>query len=274
MRRLVFSLALAAGFVVLALPSSAGADRNHSASIRLLRTQLRALRAQVHALRAERNALQAVLASATVRAVKTRRRVVRNPLTVAVGQVRREAEWAQGSRTTPLQGQLVAEAAMDYVVGHVSTGAYGYFEMVYSEPPGGQDLPPYSEPVNTILATQTGICVHAERTFAAIVKALGFRVRDIGFDFVDPNGEQDSHSAAEVYYSGGWHFFDPTFGQFWTDAGGDVLPIAAVRATGGFEHRDDAAFTNLIEDRGMPTGRDTWFETDPATTVVVGGGRR
>lgn len=162
---------------------------------------------------------------------------------------------------------------MDYVVGHVSTGAYGYLEMVYDEPPGGHDLPPYDEAVNTILASQTGICVHAERAFAAIVRALGFRVRDIGFDFVDPGGAPDSHSAAEVYYDGGWHFFDPTFGQFWTDDGGEVMPIAEVRVAGGTLHRDDAAFTNLIEDQGMPAGGDTWFETDPSTTVVVAGTR-
>lgn len=183
-------------------------------------------------------------------------------------QVRHEVQWAEGDTTTALSGQLVSEAAMDYVVGHVSTGAYGYLELVLGEPPGGPDLPSYWEPVNTILASQTGICVHAERSFAAIVRALGFPVRDVGFDFVDPDGTADAHAAAEVEYDGGWHFFDPTFGQFWTDASGDVLSIDAVRANGGIEHRDDASFTNLIEDPESPAGGDTWFETDPSTVLV------
>jgi hypothetical protein len=195
------------------------------------------------------------------------------PLAVAVEQVRDEVRWAQGSATAPLRGQLVAEAAMDYVVGHVSTGAYGYLELLYDEAPGGPDLPSYYESVNRILATQTGICVQAERTFAAIVKRFGFRVRDIGFDFVDPNGKPDSHSAAEVQYDGGWHFFDPTFGQFWTNATGNVLSIRDVRTVGGIEHRDDASFTNMIEDTEVPAGRDTWYETDPSTTVVVVGAK-
>jgi len=129
-------------------------------------------------------------------------------------------------------------------------------------------LPPYRENVNTVLAIQTGICVHAERSFAAIVEHFGFRVRDVGFDFVDPTGAPDSHSAAEVFYDRGWHFFDPTYGQFWTDPAGNVLSINDVRAGQGVEHRNDASFTNVIEDRGAPGGKDTWFETDPATTVI------
>ena len=33
----------------------------------------------------------------------------------------------------------------------------------------------------------------------------------------------DGHVAVEVQYDGGWHFFDPTYGQFWTDSSGKVL---------------------------------------------------
>ena len=269
MRRLAVLVALLIGFAGAAAPAPAATPQKlQPARVQHLRAQVRALRAQVHALRAQRTALRKALAAATVtqsrvEALRTR------PLRVAVAQVRHEVQWAQGSTTAPLGGQLVAEAAMDYVVGHVSTGAYGYLELLFGEPPGGADLPSYFEGVNRILASQTGICLHAERTFSAIVRALGFPVRDVGFDFVEPNGLPDSHSAAEVFYGGGWHFFDPTFGQFWTDGAGTVLSIESVRAGGGILHRDAASFTNIVEDPASPVGADTWFETDPATTVVV-----
>lgn len=217
--------------------------------------------------------MRSELANATAWLTKAKAHVMPTPLAVAVGQIRREVRWAQASTTAPLRGQFVAEAAMDYVVGHVSTGAYGYLELVYGETPGGPDLPSYYEGINTILASQTGICVHAERTFAAIVKALGFRVRDIGFDYVDLNGKPGAHAAAEVYYDGGWHFFDPTFGQFWTDAAGNVLSIADVRAGLGVRVKDNASFTNLIEN-GEVGGDYTWFETAPSTTVIVARHRR
>lgn len=239
-----------------------------------LRAEVRALRAEVRRIEAERSALRTALARATAEQTRARAGAIPSPLATAVEQVRHEVQWAQGSLTAPLDGQLVAEAAMDYVTGHVSTAAYGYLELVYDEAPGGPDLPSYRESVNTILASQTGICVQAEHTFAGIVEALGFPVRDVGFDFDDPGGLPDSHAAAEVYYGGAWHFFDPTFGQFWTDAAGDVLSIDAVRAGGGIEHRDDALFTNLTEDVNAPGGGDTWFEVAPSTVVVVVDRRR
>ena len=264
MKRFAVVVAVLVGVAGTAAPAIATRERPAS-TVRHLREQIRALRAQVHSLTAERDALKAALARSTTRLPKAH---TPTPLALAVRQVRHEVQWAQGSTTEPLSGQLAAEAAMDYVVGHVSTGAYGYLELVFDEAPGGPKLPSYYESVNTILASQTGICVHAERTFAAIVTALGFQVRDVGFDYVELNGEPGSHSAAEVFYDGGWHFFDPTFGRFWTDAAGNVLSITDVRAAGGIEHRDNASFTNVIEDVAAPAGGDTWFETDPRTTLV------
>jgi transglutaminase-like putative cysteine protease len=177
------------------------------------------------------------------------------PLAIAVKQVRREVKWAEGSVKAPL-AQLDAEAAMDYVVGHVSTGTYGYFELV------GAHLP--STP-NQILGTQAGICGQASMAFAAIVKRLGLPVRAVLFYYTDPWGQADGHTAVEVSYGGSWHFFDPTYGQFWTDASGNVLSIAQIRSGLGTRQRDAASFTNVIEDVSL--GDDTWFETDPATQV-------
>lgn len=268
MRCLAVLVAAVIGVAGLTAAAPAATPRGTSPQVQQLRAHLRALRVQVRVLRAQRTALRRALADATVKQAKVEARRTR-PFSVALRQVRREVEWAQASMVAPLGGQLVAEAAMDYVVGHVSTGAYGYLELLFGEPAGGADLPSYYEGVNRILASQTGICLQAERTFSAIVRAFGFRVHDVGFNFVEPNGLPDSHSAAEVYYDGGWHFFDPTYGQFWTDSAGQVLPIESVRAGAGIEHRDAASFTNLVEDLQSPVGGDTWFETDPQTTVVI-----
>jgi hypothetical protein len=268
MSRLAYLTALflaATGFVIAA---PAVAHDKQPTELQSLRARARVLHAQVRALRTQRAELWATLSGALGNRAKARAHVIPTPLGVAVAQVRHEAQWAQGREAARPSGQLIAEAAMDYVAGHVSAGAYGYLELVHREPPGGPHLPPYRENVNTVLAIQTGICVHAERSFAAIVEHFGFRVRDVGFDFVDPTGAPDSHSAAEVFYDRGWHFFDPTYGQFWTDPAGNVLSIDEVRAGQGVEHRDDASFTNVIEDRGAPGGKDTWFETDPATAVI------
>jgi hypothetical protein len=220
-------------------------------TIRHLRLELRTLETRLHRVTVERNKARASLARARTR-----------PLEQAIADVRREAEWAQGGATSHLSGEYVAEAAMDYVIGHVRTGKYGYLEDI------GAPLPRYLEPVNEILATQTGLCGQAERTFAAIVGALGFRVHAIGFQYFDPNGAPDSHAAAEVYYDGAWHFFDPTFGQLWTDAAGNVLSIADIRAGHGTRLKDNAAFVNLIEDASWG-GDYTWFETDPSTVVIT-----
>lgn len=273
MKRLVLLVVLA-GVAGAALPAVAPAQGRRPATVQSLRAQLRLRTTELRTLIRQRNALRAALAGTTKELAKLQAHLRPDPVAVAVEQVRHEVQWAQGSITTPLGAQLVAEATLDYVVGHVSTGAYGYLELLLGEPPGGPELPPYTESVREILSDQVGICVHAERTFAKIVRTLGFRVRDVGFDFVEPNGEPDSHAADEVYYAGGWHFFDPTFGQFWTDSAGNVLSIAAVRKAGGTWHGDEASFTNLVEGPAAPAGNDTWFETDPHTIVVYVAGRR
>jgi hypothetical protein len=90
----------------------------------------------------------------------------------------------------------------------------------------------------------------------------------VTFSYLDPNGSPDGHTAAEVSYGGSWHFFDPTYGQFWTGAAGDVLSIAQIRAGLGTRVKDYALFTNLVEDASL--GDDTWFITKPSTEMQTG----
>jgi transglutaminase-like putative cysteine protease len=227
-------------------------------------------KAQLIASRAQVAGLQSVVTQRTterdvaqqqVSALQARLASIPTPLAIAVEQVRREVIWADGNVTSP-PGRLVAEAAMNYTVGHVSTGDFGYLELTGGTLPAPQD-------VLSILDTQAGICGQAAHVFTALVKQFGFPVRSVVFSYTDPGGAPDSHEAAEVYYDGGWHYFDPTFGQFWTDASGNVQSIADARASAGTRYKDAASFTNLVEDPWY-AGDNTAFETDPVTVVAVG----
>jgi hypothetical protein len=231
-----------------------------------VRKQLTATKAEVRAAKKHTAELAETLSRVETQLSNVRAKLatISIPLTVAVNDVRHEAAWA-GS--TP---QSLALAAMDYVIGHVRTGMYGYLETVYHESPGGPDLPSYYANVNTILRTQTGICVHAERVFGAIMEALGLPVRGVGFTYAEPVGTPDAHTAAEIYYNGGWHFFDPTFGVVYEDRYGNILDIADARAAGAqsvTRVKDNAAFVNLIENADSPRSDDTWFELAPSTGV-------
>jgi Transglutaminase-like superfamily len=222
-----------------------------------LRGQVASLQAQVVSLTKARDAaltqvaaLQAQIAAGTP-----------SPLAVAVEQVRREVAYAEqyAGGVPYAHGRLVAQAAMDYVVEHVSATAYGYLEIFGGQLPG-------STPA-AVLGSQAGLCGGAALAFAAIVKRLGLGARSAQFYYDDPGNVPDSHIAVEVSYDGGWHYFDPTFGVFWTDSTGNVPSITDVRAGSGTEQKDELAFTNLVENAFY--GDDTWFETDPATVVDI-----
>jgi hypothetical protein len=242
------------------------------------RRELASSQAQVQTLATEASQLQGTLAQTTallkqtqtqlasaqaqVASLEAQLAVPPTPLSIAEEQVRREVYWAEHVDDVNAHGKLVAISAMNYVVGHVSTGAYGYLELV-----GG--ALPMSSP-DSILGTQAGICGNAAIAFAAIVRHFGYLARAVQFYYSTPTGIPDTHIAAEVFYDGAWHYFDPTFGAFWTDGGGHVLSIDDVRAGGGTKHKDLAAYTNVVEDPWF-AGDDTAFLTDPVTDVVIDG---
>jgi hypothetical protein len=184
-----------------------------------------------------------------------------SPLSVAVEQVRREVAYVKGGVPQYSRDQLISEAAMDYVAGHVSDTAYGYVAAF-----GGSRLP--RPTANGALRTQAGICTGAAVTFGTIVHHFGLPVRSVNFYYDDPAplDAPDGHVAVEVLYGGGWHFFDPTFGLFWTDSSGKVLSITEVRAGLGSMQKNAAAFTNVFEDAVF--GNDAWFVTAPATRIA------
>lgn len=202
-------------------------------------------------------------AQANVVALQAQLNAIPTPLAVAVQQVQREVGWAENEPNPPYSlGALTALSAMNYVVSHVSTGAYGYLEI--------KGLPLPDGTANSSLGTQAGICGGATRAFAAIMQQLGYQVQSVQFYWNLANGTADNHIAVEAYYDNAWHYFDPTFGLYWTGNSGSVLSITDARSGGGTEHKDDVSFTNLIENPWF-NGDDAAFETDPATTVVLDG---
>ena len=152
-----------------------------------------------------------------------------SPLAVADQQVSSRGlrrQHVQGDMPQYSRGQLLSEAAMDYVAGHVSDTAYGYLAAFI----GKKKVPPPTP--NSALGTQAGICTGAAVTLGTIVHHFGFTVRSVNFYYDDPApaNTPDGHVAVEVRYEGGWHFFDPTYGLFWSDASGHVLSVSDVRA--------------------------------------------
>lgn len=266
----ILAIVTALSFAALVVPQGNGANQKSSATRRppALTTELRATQATLARATAQLARLNAGPGARTLERTLNRAKAQLSraqlaagpaPLVVATEQVRREVAWAQRSVAVP-RAQLIAQAAMDYTVGHVSTGAFGYLELVKGSLPGYRP--------NRILAAQAGICGQAAWVFAALVRHFGLQVRSVTFSYDDPDGAPDGHTAVEVAYGGSWHYFDPTYGQFWTDASGNVLSILQVRDGLGTAVKDLAGFTNVVEDAWL--ANDTWFETASATEVQTG----
>lgn len=244
-------------------------DELHATSISLARatSELARIRGRVgaRALQRQVSQLQQTLNAARTQLATARAELVTpTPFQVALKQISREYVYVKGGVPQYSKGQLISEAAMDYVAGHVSDTAYGYIEAFV----GKKEVPPPTP--NSALGTQAGICTGAAVTFGTIVHHFGFAVRSVNFYYNDPppGDTPDGHVAVEVRYDGAWHFFDPTYGLFWSDASGHVLPVSDVRAGQGTLQKDVAGFTNIFEDAVF--GNDAWFVTDPTTTLAYG----
>lgn len=179
--------------------------------------QLATKQAQVGALTAERDDARTALAAmtrerdqanSTATAMRDQIAAEPTPLQVAVTHVDREVQYSerllQQAGASYSREALIAHAAMSYVVGHVSAPAYGWMNEI-----DGSGLMPTA---NAVLAAGAGVCGHAALTFAAIVKRFGLEVRSVQFYY-----DTSSHIANEVYYDGAWHFYDPTYGAYYTD---------------------------------------------------------
>jgi transglutaminase-like putative cysteine protease len=265
-------LALVIGAWTTPPAASAASHRADHERVRALKSEVRRLTRRVDA---QQRALNAAASSVTTRTVERDRALARatttqaeldsrpSALTAAVEHVRREvvhSEYVLAEASVPYQHEaIVARAAMTYVVGHVSAPAYGYMNKTL----GTRPLPT----AESVLGAGSGICGHAALTFAAIIKRFKIPVRSVQFYYADG---VNNHIAAEVFYDGVWHYYDPTWGALYADARGRVLSIDEARA-----HPEP---DSLLQQDGTLLWR--WIlslagvaplggETDPSTRVEI-----
>ncbi len=163
-----------------------------------------------------------------------------------------------------------ALSAMDYVQNTLSTGRFRLLSRT-------RQLP---DPLNAerCLLLRAGSCGNHVETFDKVLSRCEFSVKRRGVEFFlhdETNGNNSSHVAAEVYYKGGWRFFDVICGTFFVRRGAttqdDLLSVTEIRdliACG--EPWQDLAVVNAgavwrrqnLEINHDPYWALTWSETD------------
>jgi hypothetical protein len=132
-----------------------------------------------------------------------------------VTRVLREGQYANDY----LQGMNTAfaysVALMNFVNGLVSTPHHGYLAQI------GQAAGADPE---EILSKQAGICQHAMFVYLAIAEKIGLPARPVAVWYPEEFPEYQGlgtpgHATVEVFYGQGWHWFDPTWGEFYRKPG-------------------------------------------------------
>lgn len=96
---------------------------------------------------------------------------------------------------------LIALSAMQYTEFNVSPALYCVLQENDSEEIQKRSL-------YEILYTQSGLCGDMSVVFANIIKEFDIKYRIIQFYY------SNTHVAVEIYYNGGWHYYDPTWGIY------------------------------------------------------------
>jgi hypothetical protein len=112
----------------------------------------------------------------------------------------------------------VTMAALNYVQANVSSAIYAYRSA------NGLSAPTTAEEA---LAEQAGICGNQVEVFLEVLHRLGETAIPAQF-FFTADGSRQNHVAAEVQWSGKWHFVDVSYGAvFWKKAG-SLLSLATL----------------------------------------------
>jgi hypothetical protein len=112
----------------------------------------------------------------------------------------------------------VTMAALNYVQANVSSAIYAYRSAHGLSAPTTADQ---------ALAEQAGICGNQVEVFLEVLHRLGLTAIPAQF-FFTADGELQNHVAAEVRWSGSWHFVDVSYGAvFWKKAG-DLLSLTTL----------------------------------------------
>lgn len=115
----------------------------------------------------------------------------------------------------------VALGAIAAVPIYLSSAQYAY-----EQRNAAQSVPPHD--IHEAIARGIGICGNHAALFETLLNALGLRTRPVQFWWRDKNRDL-SHIAVEVFISGAWKLYDPTFSAYFVDTSGAVISTKAAR---------------------------------------------
>jgi len=150
------------------------------------------------------------------------------PIARGVEHVQQEVAGVQrlGGSRIPAE-QVAAQSALTYVQSRLSPA-------IYAASGGSDDL-------TTAFRLQAGLCGDIVEAFMEILQRAGLRVLPVQF-FYRIGDRRESHVAAQVWWSGGWHYVDPTWGVLF-ERKGRVLDIHQVLR---LAHPEDHALMNRL----------------------------
>jgi hypothetical protein len=122
------------------------------------------------------------------------------------------------SGTKAPHAYTVTMAALNYVQANVSSAIYAY------RAAHGLSAPTTAEEA---LAEQAGICGNQVEVFLEVLHRLGQTAIPAQF-FFTADGSRQNHVAAEVRWSGAWHFVDVSYGAVFWKRAGHLLSLATL----------------------------------------------
>ncbi len=128
-------------------------------------------------------------------------------LAKAIETIRKQVQWFGPNPEKYSREFLYGIATMNHVQSRISPLNYSILVKTNKKPPRDTE---------ECLALEAGICGNQVQAFLAIVKQFGIRARQVEFYLRGSiPAKNHSHICAEVFYAGGWHFFDVTWGTFY-----------------------------------------------------------
>jgi transglutaminase-like putative cysteine protease len=91
----------------------------------------------------------------------------------------------------------------------------------------------------TVLERGSQFCGELAGAMATVLAAANFKTRQI--DMTEGGERPGTHVVVEVYYDGGWHLFDPTYGTVYRRRDGEVANYQDLRCEPGLISRDHFA---------------------------------
>jgi hypothetical protein len=133
--------------------------------------------------------------------------IARPHLTKAIDTIRKQVQWFGPNPEKYSRDFLYGLATMNHVQSRLSPLNYSILAKARKRPP---------RTTEECLALEAGICGNQVQTFLAIIKQFGIRARPVEFYLRGSMpAKNNSHICIELFYNGGWRFFDVTWGTFY-----------------------------------------------------------